>query len=819
MLRTKSIRRVVPGLTALGLVLLFSSSVWANPSEPQAAKRKFDPFKHFPQECYFYAETDIGRLYRGLGETPIGSLLSHPRVLKAAGQLPQIIKQGILSEMVASGFEREFGVSLDQFISSFTGRVSMTSPTIDAKDGPTLLMSFEVGSKKKQLAEVFLKMATVEGRGTPPHERSHGGVKIYQWVMRWGPGFAHAFVGDSLILSLNGGPLEPVIDRYRGNATRRGLASNTRFAKARERSKAGSGKPLLLGYVDLRAFREKLYELFETPEFSNREQAEVKRIFKALGFDECETVTAQIGLRGGDLEGKFFIDSPNGNSGAIKAVAELFRGPADYAAFSKIPASSSIVKAGSLRLGTTVRDTIRLFREAFTGSIGNDLQEVNQVIEFIEKQSGLSAKADVYPLGRLDLFSFVVTPPAGSWIPDGLVLCRTNQLKPYLNVAKKVARKYQSAEKPVESMGVSMRNLRFAGLFESLGNNQPQPIDEPLDFDRALGFAFRNPTLGLYWKELEDGWTILGFTPHSVGRYVKYYAKAPMVSEDEKLMELVQGRIVRGSSFMLARGGRSVVSAYNTATSMLQRLTPTFANEFKSIGFDPALLPAGEIFADKFRDGFLAVRGTKTTLQYHGHRFVSNIASSFVVPLLPLVLLARREAVAVAEMRRMRARELAHGHHAHDHEHEGGAAAPADAEARRLIEIGALFDKFMKKTKSRAYPNDPRGGVHAFQKLADAGVLPDPGKLVHPFSSDRPAGKTAAGKVKIEERNCSYHVVPWKQGPHDIKTRILCYEKQAFKRGGRYVMYVDRRVEFLEEAKFKALLEKQTKRYGKKRGE
>jgi len=144
-------------------------------------------------------------------------------------------------------------------------------------------------------------------------------------------------------------------------------------------------------------------------------------------------------------------------------------------------------------------------------------------------------------------------------------------------------------------------------------------------------------------------------------------------------------------------------------------------------------------------------------------------------------------------------------------------AVPTSPGEQQLRRVGALLTAYMEKTGDRAYPFDTAGSVASLQKVVDSGVVSDPSVLVHPLSSDRPATKGAGGEVSLSERNTSYVIVPWKQGPRDSPTRLLLYEKSAYTRGGRYVLFVNQTSKFLPEREFQRLLREQTSRYGKKK--
>ena len=787
-----------------------------------AAPDRFDPEKHFPKECYFHVAGDLGTLRRAFRETSLGAVVVHPRMQKALGRLPRLVEQLLYTELDMDDFEREFGVPFFDFVAMFRGKVALTSPSIDLQQGPSLVMSFELTNHRAGISEFFMKAATAEGGGEAPVKSSHRGCEYHEWQVRRGGSMAHAIVGDSLLFGANGADLRAIIDRYKGEA-RGSLRSNPAIRALRERAAVGDGRPILTAYLNMRGFREKFYEAFESGPFGGPgPEAEVKAIFSALGIDALGGAMYQLALADGDWEGRLVLDSPKGSSGAIKIFGELFRAPISLGGLQKVPANASQIACGSARPGSAVRQIVELSTDV-ASKVGGQ-QYVDEFFKGLEKASGLSLKANLYTLPRIDWFSFTVTPPAGGLVPDSLVVCRREELQPYLNVLRKVQRRSGTAPRPLRVLGHEVTYHRVGKIVEMLGLASPgRPTRQPRDLADRLAQAFENPSLAVCSAKIDEEWAVVGFSPQAVGRYLEHHSKSIDVKSDKALLELVEGRIGRGSVFLVARGGRSVVAGYNTLVSLAQRSAPALGPVLERFGVDLAHLPAGEVFADHFRDGFVRVRATRTSLDIHGHRLVSNLVGSYGAPLL-VATAAGLGSVFVEN--RMRRERLAHAQMRREAQlaAEGGSSGvspprPADLprDQQRLLRVGQLFLTYMEKTKSRAYPHDPRGGVHVFQKLADAGVLDDPSVLVHPFSADRPARKNAAGKLIIDERTCSYHVVPWKQGPRDVKSRILCYEKQAFRGGGRNVIYVGLRTRFVKEAEFQSELKKQTARYGKKR--
>ena len=77
----------IKNLFAAALVLV-PLALWGAPPE-------FDPERHFPKGCFVYASLDVGGLRKGLQETPLGRIITHPGVTKALGRLPELLTDEI----------------------------------------------------------------------------------------------------------------------------------------------------------------------------------------------------------------------------------------------------------------------------------------------------------------------------------------------------------------------------------------------------------------------------------------------------------------------------------------------------------------------------------------------------------------------------------------------------------------------------------------------------------------------------------------------------------------------------------------------------
>ena len=242
------------------------------------------------------------------------------------------------------------------------------------------------------------------------------------------------------------------------------------------------------------------------------------------------------------------------------------------------------------------------------------------------------------------------------------------------------------------------------------------------------------------------------------------------------------------------KGGRHLISIYNTALSLAVLAAPSLEHQLRPLGINLARLPAGEEFEESFGDGFVLVRNTKEGLVLHGYRVVTNVVGSPTV--LSHVLLFGMRVAMLQEFGRR---------------HE----TVVDPSAH-LGKLGAALQSYAATAGGGAFPHDPSGSLAAFQKLLGSGVLTSTRLLVHPLGSEVPVTTPSpGGKVALREGNLSYELAPWKQGPSDHSGRLLAFEKRAYAGGGRHVLFVDLSVRFLPEDEFQKLLAEQKAKYGK----
>jgi hypothetical protein len=761
-----------------------------------AAPERFAPEDHFPKECFFHAAIDVGKLGSGLAETPFGRMLAHPGMRKALAGLESLLVRESLAG--SEEFMRVTGMHVLEFMALFEGEVAITVSGVDMH-GPATVMSFELGSKRKEIEGAFQKLGSAFLGSMGGGEAQTTEVKGHQvttWPAQFGPSLQYTVLGNTLVLGV-GGALEAVIGRFEGEGGGSdALRYNPVFARAKLQASVAS--PLATLFVNWEAIRGVVTAMTAgTPDGE-----EMKRAFEAIGLDRLASVLYRVGIREGDLEGKLYIDSPGGLGGILGILASSFGPVEDAAALSRIPAGAIEIGAYSISTGQLIRG----LHEKLKAGWADTAAAIDGLVSRLEGVTGLSLQSDLYLLPRLSLHSFSILPPAGGLLPDSISIVRTSEFQPYLVALDKFARKTGARVESLEIAGRGVAFFTMARIEERVGLAPPRIVsvrrglgaggdEETVHELMPWGGLFRegpSSSLTLALAPIDAEWMALSRTPQGISRYFSTYSKMPPALQEEAVAGLIKKEIGNEAGFSILRGGRHVLFLYNTALTIAMLQAPLLEKRLKALGVDLAQLPPGEDFQAAFRDGFLLFRPAKDGFLVHGHRALSNLIGS------PTILSAIMEIGLAMEI-----------------EKELGDEVPSGPEAR-LRELGAAFKRYAETAGMGAYPHDPAGSLAALQKVVDAGLIEDASMLVHPVGGEKPA-RAAGGEAKVvlAEENVSYEIVPWKQGPTDSPSRILAHEKKPYGAGGRHVLFVDLRVELLEEAEFQRMHREQSERYGK----
>jgi hypothetical protein len=761
-----------------------------------AAPERFAPEDHFPKECFFYASIDAGKLRQGLLETPFGRILSDPAVRKAFAGVESMVLEKVREG--SADFTQAAGMTPLQFAALFEGEIALTIPGVDMRHGPTMLISADLGSRRKDLEAAVERMGNAflaEMGGGEAQKTEVKGHQVTTWPAQFGPSLQYTILGTSLVFGV-GGALEAVITRFEGGeGGSDALRFNPVFARAKLQASVAS--PAATVFLNWEAIRGVMTAMIQgTPDGE-----EVMRAFEAIGLDKLSSVIYRAGIQDGDLEGKLYLDSPGGLSGILGLVASSFGPVDDPAALSRIPAGAFELSAYSISTGRLIRGLHEKLKAGWVDTAAY----IDTFVSRVEGLTGLSVESDLYLLPRLSLYSFSILPPAGGLLPDAVSIARTAELQPYLVALDKFARKTGARVESIEIDGRGVAYFSIGRIEERLGLAPPRVVsvrrglgaggDEEAVLERSpleemlAGGPPSSLTLAL--APIDADWMVISRTPQGIARYFSVYSKMPPALGEGAFADIVKKEIGNEAGFVLLGGGRHFLRLYDTALTIAMLQAPLLEKTLRALGVNLAHLPPGEEFQGAFREGFILFRPVKDGLLVHGHRAFTNLIGS------PTVLSAVLEMGLAAEL-----------------EQELGTEGPSAPEAR-LQALGAAFRKYAGTTGGGAFPHDPAGSLAALQKLVDAGLVEDTSILVHPGGGEKPAQAGGGGRIVLAEENVSYEIVPWKQGPTDSPSRILAFEKKPYGGGGRHVLFVDLSVKLLDEAEFRELHREQSERYGK----
>ena len=742
----------------------------------------FDPEEHFPKESLYFLSVDAGVLREGFRSSPFGKLLFHPGVEKAFAGARDKLLEKIRSE--TTELTSMTGLDIFQILNLFSGKVALTVPAINMLQGPQLIVSADLGAKRKEIEALVARLGSAFVAATGGGELSTAevkGVQVTTWPVQFGPSIQHAILGETLVFSV-GESMETVIGRFQSReGSDDALRRNETFARAKLQGSVAS--PAVTLFIDWGKIRDFASQVAP---------GEGAGIMAALGIDKLQSALARVGFRDGDFEAKVILDSPGGLSGFLGEVAESIGPGEDETALSRVPAASLEIGSQSLATGKLVRAIVDLKL-----GIPEAAADIDALVSKLEEATGLSVEKDLYPLPRLGIYSFNALPPGGGFVPDTCAIVRTSQFQPYLVLLDRVARKIGAEVRSIPMEGKEIAYLSAGKILSRLGLAPPAgapdvPRPDPVQiFGMASGGEKPiDPSMTLAFAPIDADWMVIASTPQSVGRYFSSHSKATPLSADEASTALLRKEVGKDAPFTFLRGGRHLIFAWNTALALAMVVSPTLEKELAELGIDPAYLPPGEELAPAFRDGFYVLRRTNDGLVFHGHRVLSNLVGS---PTLASALLAYGLETEIAK----------------------NAGAPAKSVAEeRLRKLGEALRKHAETAGNGAYPRDDQGGLPSLQALVDAGLI-GPGDLVHP-RGEKPAQPGEEGKIVLDTHHVSYALVAWKQGPTDSPGRLLAYEKKPYEGTVRRALFVDGSVRSMDEGEFQELLEGQAARYGRR---
>jgi len=606
-------------------VLLLGSAAFAG------QEKRFVPERCFPLECMAYLRVPSGKsLLLALRDTLIGRIATDPEVHQALGSLPQIARSlllqttGPVMEITGRDPLEIAGLLQDEVAVSITG--------LDPRTGLSVLVAIEMGDRRREILEVVGKISEFFSRaaGRDPEEVELEGRKTVVWPIFGGlSALYHLRLGTHIVFASSRDVLRDVARAHDGGVEPGfTLASNPRYKECRKALALES--PRLTAFANLEAIRG-IYMMLLLGAGGDSE--ELMKVLSSSGLMSITTLGYSLGFRGGDVEGKMLLGTGDGARGFLGDLLGAFSPPeGTTAALPLIPAEANEAGALGVDGGKIFRAIHGFLRQGLPGDLP---RQVDGVIQQMEKRSGLSLERDLFSLGRVDLHTFPVTPPAGGLIPDGLTLVRTDQFRPYREVIEKIAgalgRKPEILEGPIGSAGRRITYLSAGSVFTRLlGMKTPPPPE-------GLLHALLQPPVSLASTELDGGWTLLSNSPQAIWRHLARGEGSRPLSTVAGVDRRIREDLAGARGFVMFRGGTSFLPIYNSLIEIAASLAP-LELAMEAYGIDLPRLPPGEKFLEYIKDGFLRVDAGPRGITIHGHRVLSSGSSGlWALPVLGLV--------------------------------------------------------------------------------------------------------------------------------------------------------------------------------------
>ncbi|MBI4586132.1 MAG: hypothetical protein HY717_19145 [Planctomycetes bacterium] len=731
--------------------------------------------KHFPAQALFFLQApSLQQLYEGLASTPILKMLLQPQLRGARSSLVNLL----MLSPPALQFSQNFGMGPFEVLNLFQGEGALAVYLLE-KEGqldPKLAVSIELGEERQKILQLLEKLdrfAAQEGARVDP-------VKVLdrpavRWSTEGEESFSRAVLGTHLVLTLEkagaGGLLEGIAGLYSGKEDAgKGLGDDPPFKAPWERCSVTRRSLFMSG--DL----QRLIAL--APGMLNPEGEDDSLLNKALaysGIKSLRSLSYALGFHGGEMEGRLQIKLEGGGKGLLPLFLKSL-GPVSGAeeALGKIPASAESIAALRVSWGKLLEGALREARRQFP----EEEETISIYIQRLEAAGGISFTEEVFKLEPLTVYEFSIPPPAGSLFPDSILIASAKELSGYLKLLEKFS---AESKRVLEVNGKKIHIGDFGTIADTLLEGMgpgPQAM--------VLRSLF---TPVLAWCEIDGDWVAISNQPQSLRRYVEIYAKEKSAAADPALLALAKEHLEGAPLGSILRGGRGVVSTYNSAVSALNWLAPSFDRFLSPQGIDLGLLLPGEDFLGSISAGALRVEVAPDQLDLHGHG-VATAAIGSSEPLVPVAVASVAAGFLIPTLLR------------------GRVDAYEVQCANNLKELGKLAIIYADASGTRFFPHSPEGGIASLQVMVDfyeGDVKPQ--LFVCPRSEQDHAEVAGEGKFKLSEDTCSYEMVPLRLSPTD-SGRILIYERFPHHRGKRHVVYTDTAIGLLSESVFQDEMEK-----------
>jgi len=565
-------------LGAAALTLLVSSR------DPIAAQEKrFEPEKHFPGRSLVWLSTgDLDDLGRRFTETLAGRIVHHPGMGRALEPLWSRLETNPLD----AELEPMLGVGFQGLLELFEGGVSISFASMLPTGAPELIVAIDRADNVESWNGVIerLRGHYRNGTGSDVETVEIGGEKVRVWRT---PELSiyECVLGTHLILATTPDLVRDVQSLYRGTSSATPIGES---AFLREVSEGlGTSRRDVTFAVNVQALSALLMP-FVLQGGANSE--EIREMLRLTGIDRVTSLGFSVGIENGVTEVGGFLGTREGMRGLLEALLAGTRGLESPDAFlARVPEGAYGIAASRFAVGTLLEEVYRRVVE----QLPEMRDSIDSFFTQIESASGIDVRKDIFTLGEIAAWSYVIEPPAGSLLGDWITLVKTDELEPYWKLFTKIIALAGIRERSLEESPRPIRYFDFGGsaagsrLLERLMSGEPTEEElVPLTISFFLSsFAFAR-------SDLDGGWSVISQRPQSLWRFHGFYSKAKTIASDAEPARAFREAANGAWSAGAFRLSEWILACYNT----LVDVSSLFSAQLGLLGVRVAELPPAEVF-------------------------------------------------------------------------------------------------------------------------------------------------------------------------------------------------------------------------------
>lgn len=270
------------------------------------------------------------------------------------------------------------------------------------------------------------------------------------------------------------------------------------------------------------------------------ETAEAREALKLSGVTRLTSLAAGISVHDGLTDFAAYLGNRDGSRGILEAFQSATRKLDVPDAFlRRVPKDAWAASGMRIAIGSFLREA----HKRLTEQVPELRDPLEQGFREIESITGISVKDDLFTLGEIGLWTYVIPPPAGSLLADWITFVRTDELAPYWRLTEKVARRLGGAEAVLEGADTPIRYFDLAGAaLDENGLLGRLLIGGGIAENDAVfaAMSLAVPSLAFARSEIDDGWTVLAGRAQSLWRYHAFYRRADRIGADSELASLVK---------------------------------------------------------------------------------------------------------------------------------------------------------------------------------------------------------------------------------------------------------------------------------------